>query len=57
MDISPDHPHYDTLEKIVGQVNRLGKITKKLMNVTQYKTKSYLESSIVDIDGASQKKS
>jgi len=57
MDLSPDHPHYDTLEKIVGQVNRLGKITKKLMNVTQYKTKSYLESSIVDIDGASQKKS
>jgi len=57
MDLSPDHPHYDTLEKIVGQVNRLGKITKKLMNVTQYKTKSYLESSIVDIVGASQKKS
>ncbi|MCP3872504.1 MAG: response regulator [Desulfobacteraceae bacterium] len=54
MDLSEDNPQYKTLRIINEQVHRLGRITKKLMNITKYKTKSYLEGNIVDIDEASQ---
>ncbi|MDA3790254.1 MAG: response regulator [Desulfobacula sp.] len=55
MDVPCDHPRYDAIKKINDQVYRLGKITKKLMSITKYKTKKYLKRSIVDIDEASQK--
>jgi len=56
MDLSEDDPHYETSKNINEQVHRLGNITKKLMSITKYKTKSYLKGSIVDIDEASQEK-
>jgi hypothetical protein len=36
------------------QVQRMGKITKKLMGITRYKTKKYLDTQIVDIDYTSK---
>ena len=53
MKTSEDTPQYETIRKIKGQVDRMGTITKKLMHVTQYKTKTYLKGHIVDIDAAS----
>ena len=55
MDMPEDSPHYSSFKGILEQVARLGAITRKLMGITQYKTKSYLKGNIVDIDGASQK--
>ncbi len=42
-----------SVKEIRKQVERLGTITKKLMNITQFKTKGYLTSEILDIDAAS----
>jgi PAS domain S-box-containing protein len=36
------------------QVDRLGKITKKLQNITKYETKEYLNGKIIDIEAASK---
>lgn len=54
MDLSEDSPQYKIFKIIKEQVDRLGKITSKLMGITKYKTKSYLKGNIVDIDEASQ---
>lgn len=54
MDMPEDNPQYETLKKINEQVQRLGKITRRLMGITKYRTKSYLKGNIVDINGASQ---
>lgn len=43
------------VREIKEQAERLGAITRKLMNITQYKTKGYLKSEILDIDAASLK--
>ena len=45
----------ELIEKIKSQVSRLGEITHKLMGITKYETKDYLESRIIDIDRATQK--
>jgi CheY-like chemotaxis protein len=49
------NPQYDTIKEINKQCDRMGAITKKLMEITKYKTKIYLKKNIVDIDEASQK--
>ncbi|WP_244154228.1 histidine kinase dimerization/phospho-acceptor domain-containing protein [Desulfospira joergensenii] len=41
--------------KIRDQAERMGGITRKLMKATQYKTKEYLNSEILDIGAASDK--
>lgn len=41
------------VKEIRDQAERLGEITKKLMAITQYKTKMYLNSEILDLDAAS----
>ncbi|MCP3898200.1 MAG: response regulator [Desulfobacteraceae bacterium] len=56
MDVPEDDSQYKGLKTINEQVHRLGEITKKLMKITEYKTKSYLDGNIVDIDEASQDK-
>jgi CheY-like chemotaxis protein len=56
LDMSEDNPHHKTFKKIFEQIHRLGKITKKLMGITEYKTKPYLEGNIVDIGEASDLK-
>ena len=40
--------------KIKNQVCRLGEITHKLMGITKYETKDYMESRIIDIDKAAR---
>lgn len=58
MDLSEDDPNYDVLCKLNKQIHRLGSITKKLMGITQYKTKTYPTGDnsghIIDIDEASK---
>ncbi|WP_319575401.1 cache domain-containing protein [uncultured Desulfobacter sp.] len=44
------------VSEIKVQIDRLGAITKKLMNITQYQTKKYLDGQIIDIDKASDQK-
>lgn len=45
--------HEDNVKEIKDQADRLAQITKKLMDITKYKTKKYLRSQILDIDAAS----
>lgn len=54
MDIRDDNPLYENIKTINEQINRMGTITKKLMGVTQYKTKDYLNGKIIDIDRATK---
>ena len=54
MDMPEKNPQYENIRKLKIQVDRMTVITKKLMRVTQYKTKSYLQRNIVDIDAASE---
>jgi CheY-like chemotaxis protein len=54
MDISRDSPLYSKFKIIKDQIIRMGQITNKLMGITRYKTKSYLDTTeIIDIDKAS----
>ena len=52
--LSPGEPFYEEIMKIGQQIDRMGKITAKLMRITRYKTRDYLDGTrILDIDGAS----
>lgn len=54
-DISKDNPIHKDLSIIKGQIVKMGEITKKLMMITQYKTRDYIEGrKIIDIDKASK---
>jgi len=52
LDTEPGSPAREKAEKIKSQADRMGIITKKLMRITKYETKGYLQGSIVDIDKA-----
>lgn len=53
-DMSQDNPLYGYVDEIRGRVSRMGEITGKLMGITAYETKEYLEGTkIIDIDKAS----
>ena len=53
---SADAPHYPTVAKIMDCCGQMGKITGKLMRITKYATKDYLQGiKIVDLDRASRK--
>jgi len=52
MDMSENDPFRARMIKIKKQVDRLGKITQKLMGITTYETKDYLTGKIIDIDKA-----
>ena len=54
MDISENDPLKDSVSKIKEQVDHLGEITQKLMKITRYETKDYLNGKIVDIDKATE---
>ncbi|HRF91215.1 MAG TPA: histidine kinase dimerization/phospho-acceptor domain-containing protein, partial [Desulfobacter postgatei] len=43
----------ENVKEIRDQAQRLAEITNKLMAITQYKTKMYLSSEILDLDAAS----
>ncbi len=55
IDISEGNPLHSDLQKIKGQIDRMGEITRKLMQVTKYETKDYVfeGKKIIDIDRAS----
>jgi len=53
MHVKDDNPLNEKIKTIKEQIARMGIITKKLMGVTEYKTKDYLKSKIIDIDQAS----
>jgi PAS domain S-box-containing protein len=53
MDCPEDAPHFQKLKKIAAQVDKVATITKKLMHVTRYETKTYLGQQIIDIEKAS----
>lgn len=53
-DISGNEHLKSNLKTIQEQTERLGEITKKLMTVTDYKTKNYLNAKILDIDASSK---
>ena len=44
----------DIIKTVKEQIDRMSTITKKLMRVTQYKTKGYLKGKIIDIDKATK---
>jgi signal transduction histidine kinase len=49
-----DRPLLEKLKTIKETTDQLGKITKKIMHITRYETKDYIEGSkIIDIDKAS----
>jgi len=53
-DLQEDGSQKENLKEIKKQVERLGSITRKLMSITRYKTKGYLNAEIIDIDAASE---
>jgi len=51
-----DSPVYNKAKFIQNQIERMGQITKKLMNITHYKTRPYARGiRIIDIDSSSKK--
>lgn len=54
MGMDEDDANFEYIEIIKNQVDKMGSITKKLMRITKYETKDYLESTkIIDIHKAS----
>ncbi|MCM2284074.1 MAG: response regulator [Desulfobacula sp.] len=53
MDINAGDPNFKNLKNIKDQIDRIGKVTQKIMTITRYQSKPYLKSKIVDIDRAS----
>ncbi|MEW6263293.1 MAG: response regulator [Thermodesulfobacteriota bacterium] len=55
MGLPPGDPKEAMLRKIKQGVERIGELTRKMMKITKYKTRDYLngKSKIVDLDGSS----
>ncbi len=53
MNVPEDNPLHEKILKIKEQVRLMGQITEKLMGITSYETKDYLENKIFDINKAS----
>lgn len=51
-EVKPDDPIRESLEKILEGVEKMGSLTGKLMQITDYQTRGYLDGklSIIDID-------
>lgn len=55
MDFEVNDPAYAMLKKIKLQVDQVGQLTRKIMNITRYQSKPYLgDGKIIDIERASQ---
>ena len=53
-DMAEDNPNYEYIRIIKNQIDKMGRITKKLMRITRYETCEYIESTkIIDIYKAS----
>jgi DNA-binding response OmpR family regulator len=59
MNLSKNNPNYGILRKIKDGIERIGQLTRRIMGISRYKTKWYLEKTckIVDIESASHHKS
>ncbi len=56
-DMTMDDPRYEYISIIKDQIDKMGRITKKLMRITKYETRDYIESTkIIDIYKASDEK-
>jgi PAS domain-containing protein len=53
MTAGKDNPIIKNLDTITNQIEKMGEITKRLMNITKYETKAYLTKTIIDIEKAS----
>jgi hypothetical protein len=52
-DILEDNPLHTKLKIIQDQTNKMGELTKKLMQITRYETQKYSNNTkIIDIDKA-----
>jgi len=57
MDMDEADKKFQILKKIKSQVDRVGELTRKIMNITHYQTKPYLsQRRIIDIERAAQQK-
>ena len=54
MDIPEDDPLRSKINKIQAQLERISNITKKMMKISRYQTKDYLNGKILDFTGASK---
>jgi len=54
MDMPVDDPNYSRICKIQTQLERMSNITKKLMAISRYQTKDYLDGKILDLTGGSK---
>ena len=55
MKMSKNNPLYHQIVKIAKQVDRMGRITTKLMRIARYKTRDYFDGTrIIDIDRSSE---
>ena len=53
-DMDENDPHAETIRTIKTEIDRIGEITRKIMHITQYRTKDYLRGqAIVDIQESS----
>jgi len=52
-DLPGDFIHRQNILEIKEQIDRMGTITEKLMSITRFKTKAYLNTEIIDIHAAS----
>ena len=53
-DLPKDSLLLEQIEKIKNSIEQMGKITRKIMHITRYETKEYIEGfKIIDIDKAS----
>ena len=53
-DLPEDHSLVENLNIIVEQIEKMGKITRKIMKITKYETKPYAQGAIIiDIDKSS----
>lgn len=54
MDMTENDQRHSNIQKIKQQIDRIAEITRKLMGITRYTTRSYIgDSKIIDIDKAS----
>ncbi|MCD6296533.1 MAG: response regulator [Deltaproteobacteria bacterium] len=54
IELEEDHPQYEKIQKIHEQVEKVGRITGKLMGITRYESKEYGQGiRIVDLDKSS----
>ncbi|WP_300460751.1 cache domain-containing protein [Desulfobacula sp.] len=54
LDMPVDDPNYSRICKIQTQLERMSDITKKLMKISRYQTKDYLDGKIYDLAGTSK---